>query len=154
MGPDMHREYPEQPIIGVGGAIFYGQSVLLAKRTNPPFQGQWSLPGGAVELGETLEDALKREIWEETSINIETGGLIRLVNRIIYDDNKKIQFHYVIAGYWGWTSSDKPIANSDISEIIYADIDRISSFQLDSDTLETISLGLEAYRAWSKEHGV
>lgn len=142
----MRREYPDRPIIGVGGVIFRGQSVLLAKRAQPPFSGQWSLPGGAVELGETLETALKREIKEEASIEIEIGGLIRLVNRIIYDENDEVQFHYVIAGYWGWSKTGQPVANSDISEIKYADISQIRNFQLDSDTLKTISMGLEEYR--------
>jgi ADP-ribose pyrophosphatase YjhB (NUDIX family) len=72
----MKREYPEYPIIGVGGVIFHGSSVLLVQRGQEPGMGQWSLPGGAVELGETLINALKREIEEEVSIEepLYTGG--------------------------------------------------------------------------------
>ena len=67
----MKREYPEQPIVGVGAVIFKGQSVLLVKRDKEPGRGQWNLPGGAVELGETLVEALKRELHEEVTIKIE-----------------------------------------------------------------------------------
>ena len=66
----MRREYPERPIIGVGGIIFHNQSVLLVKRAQAPGKGQWSLPGGAVELGETLVEALKREMLEEVSLGL------------------------------------------------------------------------------------
>jgi mutator protein MutT len=96
----MKREYPEHPIMGVGGVIFHDQSVLLVRRNQEPAIGQWSLPGGAVELGETLDEALKREIQEEVSIKIEIGGLVRVLDRIIYDQEKRIRFHYVIADYW------------------------------------------------------
>jgi ADP-ribose pyrophosphatase YjhB (NUDIX family) len=147
---NMQREYPERPVIGVGGAIFKGQSVLLVKRAQPPFLGQWSLPGGAVELGETLEAALKREIREETSIEIEIGGLIRLHDRIIYDENKKIQFHYVIAAYWAWPVAGKPSVKSDISDIQSVEIDRLQKFKIDNETAKTILLGHEAHRAWSR----
>ena len=97
----MKREYPEAPIVGVGGVIFKDSSVLLVKRGQEPGKGQWSLPGGAVELGETLTHALKREILEEASINIEVGGLIRLLDRIVHDRQKRVQYHYVIVDKWG-----------------------------------------------------
>ena len=112
----MKREYPEAPIVGVGGVIFRDSSVLLVKRGQEPGKGQWSLPGGAVELGETLTHALKREIIEETSLNIEVGGLIRLLDRIVHDRQKRVQYHYVIVDYWGWMVSGKLSPASDVSD--------------------------------------
>ena len=112
----MKREYPEAPIVGVGGVIFRDSSVLLVKRGQEPGKGLWSLPGGAVELGETLTHALKREIIEETSLNIEVGGLIRLLDRIVHDRQKRVQYHYVIVDYWGWMVSGKLSPASDVSD--------------------------------------
>jgi 8-oxo-dGTP diphosphatase len=137
-----NREYPERPIPGVGGVIFEGQSVLLAKRAREPSLGLWSLPGGAVELGETLEEALKREIHEETSINIEIGGLVRLLDRIVYDREGRVRFHYVIADYWGWHVSGRLRADSDISDARFMEIDRIREAGLDREVEETIFMGL------------
>jgi ADP-ribose pyrophosphatase YjhB (NUDIX family) len=97
----LKREYPKSPIVGVGAVIFDGASVLLAQRGQEPAKGTWSLPGGAVELGEKLVDALKREILEEIGIEIEVGGLVRVLDRIVRDGKKRIQYHYVIVDYWG-----------------------------------------------------
>ncbi len=112
----MKREYPERPIVAVGGIIFHEDTVLLVKRNREPAMGQWSLPGGAVELGESLEEALKREIHEEVSIKIGIGGLVRLVERVVHDQKRRVRFHYVIADYWGWKVSGQPHAASDISD--------------------------------------
>jgi mutator protein MutT len=112
----MKREYPERPIIAVGGIIFHADTVLLVRRNREPAMGQWSLPGGAVELGERLEEALKREIHEEVSIKIGIGGLVRLLDRVVHDEKRRVRFHYVIADYWGWKVSGQPCAASDISD--------------------------------------
>jgi 8-oxo-dGTP diphosphatase len=112
----MKREYPERPIVAVGGIIFHEDTVLLVKRDREPAMGQWSLPGGAVELGESLEEALKREIHEEVSIKIGIGGLVRLLERVVHDQERRVRFHYVIADYWGWKVSGEPRPASDISD--------------------------------------
>ena len=112
----MKREYPERPIIAVGGIIFHEDTVLLVRRDRAPAMGQWSLPGGAVELGERLEEALEREIHEEVSIRIGIGGLVRLLDRVVHDKERRVRFHYVIADYWGWKVSGQPHAASDISD--------------------------------------
>ena len=139
----MKREYPEQPIISVGGIIFHDQSVLLVKRDQAPGRGQWSLPGGAVELGETLHEALRREIFEEVSIEIEIGGLVRLLDRIVYDKEERIQFHYVIADYWGWLVSGQPQAGSDISDALFMEIDKFQKMGIHKEMEETIFMGIE-----------
>ena len=134
----MKREYPESPIVGVGGVIFDGASVLLAKRGQEPAKGTWSLPGGAVELGEKVLDALKREIREEVEIEIEVGGLIRVLDRILCDQDRRIRYHYVIVDYWGWKISGEPKPGSDTSEICFVSLEDIRKKDIHREVLETI----------------
>jgi ADP-ribose pyrophosphatase YjhB (NUDIX family) len=112
-----NREYPLRPILGVAGVVFLGDSILLAKRDQEPAKGEWSLPGGVVELGESLEDAVKREFLEEVSVRVAIGGLIQLVERVLRDSLGRVQYHYVIAEYWGDVIEGRPRASSDVSEI-------------------------------------
>jgi 8-oxo-dGTP diphosphatase len=139
----LKREYPESPIVGVGGVIFDGDSVLLAKRGQEPAKGTWSLPGGAVELGEKIIDAMKREIREEVAIEIEVGGLIRVLDRILRDQDRRIQYHYVIVDYWGWKVSGEPNPGSDTSEICFVPLKDIRKKDIHREVLETILMAAE-----------
>ena len=94
----MRREFPAAPLVGVGAVIVHDGCVLLARRGNPPMQGHWTLPGGALELGETLLDGVVREVREETGLVVEPIELVELLDRIHRVDDR-IQFHYVIADY-------------------------------------------------------
>lgn len=134
----MKREYPESPIVGVGGVIFDEATVLLAERGQEPAIGTWSLPGGAVELGEKVVDALKREIREEIGIEIEVGGLIRVLDRILYDGEKRVRYHYVIVDYWGWRVSGEPKPGSDTSDICFVPLDEVHKKDIHREVLETI----------------
>lgn len=138
----MRREYPDAPIVGVGGVIFKDSSVLLVKRGQEPGKGQWSLPGGVVELGETLTDALKREMLEEVSINIELGGLVRLLDRILHDREKRVQYHYVIVDYWGWMISGKLRPASDVSDARFVTLSQLKNMGTDHLVEETIHMAL------------
>ena len=135
---ELKREYPESPIVGVGGVIFDGHTVLLAKRGQEPAKGAWSLPGGAVELGEKLIDALKREIREEIGIEIEVGGLVRVLDRILCDDGDRIRYHYIIVDYWGWKVSGEPAPGSDTSDICFVPLKEIQKRDIHKEVLETI----------------
>ena len=149
----MKRTYPEYPIVGVAAVLFQGDLVLLARRDKEPGKGQWSLPGGAVELGETLEEALRREVLEEVSLEIEIGGLVRLINRIIYDEQKEVQYHYVIADYWGRILSGSPKARSDISEIRFADLNRLDDEAIHGEVKETILMASHLRETALKKQG-
>ncbi|RPJ36734.1 MAG: NUDIX domain-containing protein, partial [Deltaproteobacteria bacterium] len=81
----MKREYPEQPIVGVGAILFQEESVLLIKRGREPARGQWSIPGGVVDLGETLQAAVAREALEETHLEVEPFALVKVLDRIFRD---------------------------------------------------------------------
>ena len=87
----MKRHYPDQPIVGVGAVVFRDDEVLLVRRGKEPANGEWSLPGGAVEVGETLEEALRRELREETGIEVEILGLSAVLERIFPDAEGKDQ---------------------------------------------------------------
>jgi 8-oxo-dGTP diphosphatase len=144
----MKRQYPEAPIVGVGGVIFRDNSVLLVKRDQEPGKGQWSLPGGVVELGETLTDALKREILEEVSINIEIGGLVRLLERIFHDREKRVQYHYVIADYWAWMISGKLRPESDVSDARFVtpnQLKKLGTHHLVEETIR-MAIGMRIHR--------
>lgn len=95
----MSREYPLQPIVGVGAVILQGDEVLLVRRGKPPRKGEWSLPGGAVETGESLEEACRREILEETGLSVELLSRCAVLDRITRDDWDRVQYHYVLIDY-------------------------------------------------------
>jgi 8-oxo-dGTP diphosphatase len=149
----LKREYPESPIVGVGGVIFDGASVLLAKRGQEPAKGTWSLPGGAVELGEKVIDALKREIREEIGIEIQVGGLIRVLDRIIQDEQRRIRYHYVIVDYWGWKTSGEPKPGSDTSDICFVPLEEIQKKDIHREVQETILMAAKL-REGAKSRGL
>jgi len=143
----MRREYPKHPILGVGGIIFNGNRVLLARRNQEPGKGQWSLPGGMVELGETLEQALVREIREETGIDIRIRGLARLLDRIIHDDGQRVQYHYVIVDYWAEMVSGEPRAASDVSDLRFVPLGEVQSMEVHRDVKDTIGIAVKMREA-------
>ena len=124
----MKREYPEQPVVAVGAAVFSGSSVLLVQRDQEPGLGQWTLPGGAVELGESLCDAIKRELLEEASIRIGVGGLIKVFDRVDRDLDGGVRYHYVLVDYWGWIVSGTPYPGSDVSKVRMVPLGELDAF--------------------------
>ena len=93
------RTYPARPILGVGGVLLRGAEVLLVKRGHEPLKGQWSVPGGVVEVGETLQEAVAREMHEETGLDVEVGPMVEVVERIGRDETGRVEYHYVIVDY-------------------------------------------------------
>jgi 8-oxo-dGTP diphosphatase len=94
----MKREYPTQPIVGVGGVVIQGSRVLLIQRGQPPLKGEWSIPGGMVELGESLVEGVRREVREETGLEVEPLEVLCVFDRI-QKNGSRIQYHYVIVDY-------------------------------------------------------
>ena len=95
----MKRDYPERPIIGVGAVIIHRDRVLLVRRATEPLKGEWSVPGGMLELGEKLRDGLRREVLEETGLQVEPGEVLDVFDSIFRDEQGRTQYHYVLIDY-------------------------------------------------------
>src|SRR5579862_4194484 len=95
----MKREYPECPLVGVGAVIAEKDRVVLVKRGHAPLLGEWSIPGGMLEVGETLRQAAVREVLEETGLRVEVGELLGVFDRIVRDDNERTLYHYVLIDF-------------------------------------------------------
>ena len=118
---DMHREYPKAPIVGVGAVVVKQGRVLLVRRANAPNQGQWSIPGGTVELGETLAQAAVREVREECGVEIEPGDVLSTFDLIQRDDKGRIRYHYVLIDLAARYVSGEPVAATDAMEVRWVD---------------------------------
>ena len=90
------REYPTRPIASVAACVFKDDKILMVQRGTPPSKGEWSVPGGAIELGESFKDTAKRELDEECAVEIEAGDIFSVENLLIRDENGNIQFHYIV----------------------------------------------------------
>jgi 8-oxo-dGTP diphosphatase len=139
----MQREYPDRPIVGVGAVIVEQNRVLLARRGNPPRAGQWSLPGGVVELGETLRAAAEREALEETGLIVEVGEVIEVLDRIIPGKDGATQYHYVLVDFLCSRRGGDLRAGGDASEVAWASEEELGKYNLEPITLEVIEKALK-----------
>ena len=144
----MGRKYPSRPIVGVGAFIFRGngEEVLVVRRGAPPGAGAWSVPGGAVEIGEHLEDALHREIDEETGLRIEILETAAVLDRIHPDAFGRVQYHYVLIDYLCAHVSGDPAARSDITDARWAKVRDLEAFEMTEWTLEHLRKASERFR--------
>lgn len=108
-----HEDYPDHPRLGVGAVVFKDNRVLLVLRSNPPARHQWAIPGGRVELGETLQTAAEREVLEETGITIRAGKPVYTFDAIDRDDAGRVRYHYVIVDLDAEYLSGLPIPDDD-----------------------------------------
>lgn len=132
------REYPDRPIVGVGAVIIDGGRVLLVKRGSPPLLGEWSLPGGVVELGETLRAAAEREALEETGLIVKAGEVLEVLDRVIPGKDAAPQYHYVLIDFLCVVKSGELRAGGDAADVIWATESELGKFKLEQPALELI----------------
>jgi len=132
------REYPERPLAGVGGVILDGDTVLLVRRGREPLRGEWSLPGGLVEVGEPLTAALRREIREETGLDVRVGPMVEVLDRITPDEQGRIRYHFVLVDYLCRVEGGRLEAASDVSEARWVERARLGEYGLCPETLRVI----------------
>jgi mutator protein MutT len=140
------REYPERPYVGVGAVVLHSGRVLLVRRRSEPLAGEWSLPGGAVEVGETLAEAVIREVREETGIEIAVGPVIEVLDRITPDDEGRTRYHFVLVDYLCTFVGGRVTPASDVAEAVFAEPRELDRFALTDAAMRVIRRGLEAHR--------
>ena len=140
------RKYPDRPYVGVGAVIVQDGRVLIVKRKYDPLAGQWSIPGGAVEIGETLEGCVAREMLEETGLEIEVGPVIEVFDRITRDDVGKVRYHFVLVDYLCWPAGGHLQAGSDVADARFVEPSDLGQYQLTTKAMEVIARALELDR--------
>lgn len=148
----LSRRYPGAPLVGTAATVFDDTGrVLLVQRGHAPRQGQWGLPGGLLDLGERLEDGVRREVREECTIEINVGGVVTTFESLDWDDEGRLEFHYVIIEYWATLLSGEACAADDAAAVAWADLAALDAYALLPDTLDVIRA---AQALWEKNRGL
>ncbi|MBV9770503.1 MAG: NUDIX hydrolase [Bryobacterales bacterium] len=132
------RRYPSRPFLGVGALIFEDHKILLVERGNEPLKGYWSLPGGIVETGEKLEEGIRREVAEETGLEVEPYLVFEIFERVIPDAEGKPEYHYVLIDYLCRRLRGEPAAASDVSRVAWVEEQNLAQYRLTEGTLDVI----------------
>ncbi len=140
------REYPERPIVGVGAVIVRDRQVLIVRRRYEPLAGRWSLPGGTLEIGETLEAGVAREVQEETGLDVEVGPVIEVFDRILLDDERRVRYHFVLVDYLCWPVGGELRPGSDVDDAIFVDPPSLGPYDLTEKARAVIDRALELAR--------
>jgi len=138
----MKRDYPEQPIIGVGAVIVEGGRALLVRRATEPLKGEWSVPGGMLELGEKLRDGVRREALEETGVGVEVGEVLDVFDSIFTDVQGRTQYHYVLIDYLCRPISGEARAGSDVSDVRWVSVEALPAMGLRESIEQVVRKGL------------
>jgi 8-oxo-dGTP diphosphatase len=141
----MAREYPDRPVVGIGGVVIENGRALLIKRGSEPLLGQWSIPGGTLELGESLQQGVARELLEETGLEVQVLDMIEAFDRIFLDptaanakDKSRPKYHYVIVDYLCERLAGEAQAGSDVTDIAYATEQELEKFQMTSTAMRVL----------------
>ncbi len=136
----MSREYPKRPMVGIGVVVWRERQVLLIRRGKPPRLGQWSLPGGLQELGETVFEGGAREVREETGTEVEITGVLDVIDSIQRDSAGRVRFHYTLVDLGAEWLAGEPVAGDDAAAVAWADADDLARYQLWHETVRLIDL--------------
>jgi 8-oxo-dGTP diphosphatase len=138
----MKREYPESPLVGVGAVIVHENRVLLIRRGTPPLLGEWSLPGGVLECGETLREAVVREAREETGLVIETRDMLGVYERVIRAEDGRVRYHFVLIDFLCHPSDGELKAGSDAADVRWFTREELPALKLAHDANDVALKGL------------
>ena len=139
----MKREYPDQPFVGVGAIIIENERVALIKRGQAPLLGEWSIPGGVLEVGELLREAAVREAREETGLTVETGELLGVYDRVLRDAAGRTMYHYVLVDFLCRRTAGEAVAAGDAADVRWFTRSEVERLGLAKETVEVIQLGFE-----------
>ena len=162
------RHYPERPVVGVGAVVMVTDAdraaigwsgplpapgaVVLIKRRFEPLAGQWSLPGGMLEIGETLESGVAREIAEETGLGVEVGPVVDVFDRILFDQDQRVRYHFVLIDYLCRPVSGRLQFGSDVSDVVLADPHELGKYGLTAKAEHVITQGQILFFARMSSH--
>jgi len=138
--------HPDRPVVSVGAVVIDGDCVLLVKRGQAPMKGQWSLPGGAVEIGEELHAALVREVREETCLDVRVGPVVEVLDRIIRDDGGRVEYHYVIIDYLCRLAGGSLACASDAEDACWVSRHDLAGYTLTPKVTDVIARAFEMSR--------
>ena len=140
--PVSDRRYPSRPVVGVGAVVVDSEGrVVLVKRRHEPLAGQWSLPGGTLDLGETLEAGVAREVLEETGLVVDVGRVVDVFDRILVDEEGRVHFHFVLIDYRCTPRGGTLAAGSDVADVALADPANLTAYRLTEKARDVIILG-------------
>lgn len=139
----MRREYPDAPLVGVAAVVIEGSKVLVVKRGTEPDKGLWGLPGGLVELGETLNEAVRREVAEETGLDVEPGEVVGVFEPIRHDGRNRIRYHYIVIDFIAYRRGGTLKAGDDAAEVRWVSTDALDDCPMRPNTATIIR------KAWS-----
>ncbi|MBA3468612.1 MAG: NUDIX hydrolase [Herpetosiphonaceae bacterium] len=136
----MSREYPQYPVLGVAVVVWRGDQVLLVQRGKQPNYGQWNIPGGAVELGERLAEAARREIREECGVEISPPAIVTTVDILDYDDEGRLRYHYIVLEMQARWESGEPVAGDDALAVGWFRLDELDDVPMWEETRKVLRL--------------
>ena len=142
----VRREYPERPIVGVGGVVIHNERALLIRRGSAPLEGEWSIPGGMLEIGETLLEGVQRELLEETAIEVKVLDLIEVFERVNRDEGDRWKYHFVILDYLCEAVRGEALAGSDVTDVAWARESELSEYSLTPTAVRVIQKAFEMAR--------
>ena len=140
------RIYPDRPVVAVGAVILDDDRVLLVKRGQEPLKGAWSLPGGGVEIGETLDAALAREVLEETGLSVDVGEVVEVLDRVQLDADGRVEYHYVIIDYLCRPWTDRLSHGSDADDVRWMKIADLAGYGVTAQAIAVVQKALELSR--------
>ena len=145
----MRKEYPEHPMVGVGAIIVQDGKILIVRRGSEPGKGKWSVPGGLVELGETVEQAVVREVREECGLDVEVDRLIDIVDSMTFDKNGRLKYHFIILDFFVKIKGGKLRPGDDAKEALWVPLEEVENYDLTKTFKEFLKRNMEKLRNYS-----